>query len=314
MDRVTDSPPGSYRPPPSPPLRCSLHLRTGTHVALELTEMNAPAPHPASLLRKLEWRVRHTADSLLGGEYRSAFRGRGREFDQVVQYEFGDDVRDIDWNVTARLGEPYRKKFVEERELTVVLLFDDSLSLQFGSGQRSKRDTLLELAGLLRAALAPATATAPASGTRRPRPHLVREPVRGRTAIIETAAAPARRSRCPTLDARRRGRRSTGSASSTPSRATASCCGSATSRRAPMPPRLGGAAPPLPDDRPAGRGLRGSACCRRTARMTAVDPAHRRAAAVRSAARRASRAPPRAVGARARRLLASSSSPRRSTA
>lgn len=149
--------------------------------------MNAPAPTPSSLLRKLEWRVRHTADSLLGGEYRSAFRGRGREFDQVVKYTYGDDVRDIDWNVTARLGEPYRKKFVEERELTVVLLLDDALSLQFGSGTRSKRDALLELAGLF-ALLSAGNRDRAGFWHATPSVHLVREPVRGRTAIIETAS------------------------------------------------------------------------------------------------------------------------------
>ena len=149
--------------------------------------MNAPAPTPSSLLRKLEWRVRHTADSLLGGEYRSVFRGRGREFDQVVHYEFGDDVRDIDWNVTARRGEPYRKKYVEERELTVALLFDDSVSLQFGSGSRSKRDTLLELAGLF-ALLCAGNRDRAGFWHATPATHLVREPVRGRTAIVETAA------------------------------------------------------------------------------------------------------------------------------
>jgi len=149
--------------------------------------MNAPAPTPSSLLRKLEWRVRHTADSLLGGEYRSAFRGRGREFDQVVKYTYGDDVRDIDWNVTARLGEPYRKKFVEERELTVVLLLDDALSLQFGSGTRSKRDALLELAGLF-ALLSAGNRDRAGFWHATPSVHLIREPVRGRTAIIETAS------------------------------------------------------------------------------------------------------------------------------
>jgi len=71
------------------------------------------------------------------------------EFDQVVKYEFGDDVRDIDWNVTARLGEAYRKKFVEEREVTLLLVFEDTPSLQFGSGAQSKREVLLELAGLV---------------------------------------------------------------------------------------------------------------------------------------------------------------------
>jgi uncharacterized protein (DUF58 family) len=85
---------------------------------------------PLALLRRLEWRVRHAVENVLSGEYRSAFRGRGMEFDQVVRYEFGDDVRDIDWNVTARLGEPYRKKFVEEREVTVMIVLEDTPSLQ----------------------------------------------------------------------------------------------------------------------------------------------------------------------------------------
>ena len=143
---------------------------------------------PQSLLRKLEWRVRHTADSLLGGEYRSTFRGRGREFDQVVKYEFGDDVRDIDWNVTARLGEPYRKKFVEERELTTVLLFEYSLSLQFGSGRRAKRDTALEMAGLF-ALLCAGNRDRAGFWHATPSTHLMREPVRGRTSIVETAAS-----------------------------------------------------------------------------------------------------------------------------
>ena len=109
----------------------------------------AASPAPLAVLRQLEWRVRHAVKNILSGEYRSSFRGRGMEFDQVVRYEFGDDVRDIDWNVTARLGEPYRKKFVEEREITILVLFEDSPSLQFGSGSHSKRDALLELAGLV---------------------------------------------------------------------------------------------------------------------------------------------------------------------
>ncbi len=149
--------------------------------------MNAPAPTPASLLRRLEWRVRHAADAPLGGEYRSAFRGRGREFDQVVRYSFGDDVRDIDWNVTARRGEPYRKQYVEERELTIVLLFEDSPSLQFGSGARSKREALLELAGLC-ALLAAGNRDRVGFWHATPDAHLVRPAVRGRTAIVETAA------------------------------------------------------------------------------------------------------------------------------
>lgn len=140
-----------------------------------------------ALLRQLEWRVRHAVENVLSGEYRSAFRGRGIEFDQVVRYEFGDDVRDIDWNVTARLGEPYRKKFVEEREVTVMIVFEDTPTLNFGSGAHSKREALLELAGLVmllgavnrdRVGFVHATPTG----------HFFREPVRGRAAIIHSAA------------------------------------------------------------------------------------------------------------------------------
>lgn len=110
---------------------------------------SAETAHNLALLRRLEWRVRHAVATVLTGEYRSSFRGRGMEFDQVVKYAFGDDVRDIDWNVTARLGEPYRKKFVEEREVCLLLVFEDSPALQFGSAERTRRETLLELAALL---------------------------------------------------------------------------------------------------------------------------------------------------------------------
>jgi uncharacterized protein (DUF58 family) len=143
---------------------------------------------PLALLRQLEWRVRHAVENVLSGEYRSAFRGRGMEFDQVVRYEFGDDVRDIDWNVTARLGEPYRKKFVEEREVTLLLVFEDSPSLHFGSGAQSKREALLELAGLvmlLGAVNRDRVGFVHAS----PRGNLFREPVRGRGQIMHSAAS-----------------------------------------------------------------------------------------------------------------------------
>ena len=93
--------------------------------------------------------MKQAVENPLTGEYRSVFRGRGMEFDQVVKYNFGDDIRDIDWNVTARLGEPYRKKFVEEREVTLLVVFEDTPSLQFGSGAQSKREALLEIAGLV---------------------------------------------------------------------------------------------------------------------------------------------------------------------
>lgn len=104
---------------------------------------------PTALLQRLEWRARQAVNTTVSGEYRSAFRGRGMEFDQVVKYQWGDDPRDIDWHVTARLGEPYRKRFIEERDLTIVMVFEDSPALQFGSEGRTRRETLLETAALL---------------------------------------------------------------------------------------------------------------------------------------------------------------------
>jgi len=148
----------------------------------------SPTASPLAMLRQLEWRVRHAVENVLSGEYRSAFRGRGMEFDQVVKYEFGDDVRDIDWNVTARLGEPYRKKFVEEREVTLMVVFEDSPSLHFGSGAQSKREALLELAGLvmlLGAVNRDRVGFVHAS----PDGNLFREPVRGRGQILHAAAS-----------------------------------------------------------------------------------------------------------------------------
>lgn len=147
-----------------------------------------PASSAIPLLRQLEWRVRHAVENVLSGEYRSAFRGRGMEFDQVVKYEFGDDIRDIDWNVTARLGEAYRKKFVEEREVTLLIVLEDSPSLQFGSAAQSKREALLELGGLVmllgavnrdRVGFVHAT----------PSGYVFREPVRGRGKILHLAAS-----------------------------------------------------------------------------------------------------------------------------
>lgn len=132
--------------------------------------------------------MRHAVENVLSGEYRSAFRGRGMEFDQVVKYEFGDDVRDIDWNVTARLGEPYRKKFVEEREVTLLLVLEDSPSLLFGSGAQSKREALLELAGLVML-LGAVNRDRVGFLHAAPEGHLFREPVRGRGQILHAAAS-----------------------------------------------------------------------------------------------------------------------------
>jgi len=91
---------------------------------------------------------RQVAD-VLAGAYLSVFKGRGMEFEEVRPYVPGDDVRTIDWNVTARIGEPYVKRYVEERELTVLLLCDVSASLDFGSVERSKREAAVELSALL---------------------------------------------------------------------------------------------------------------------------------------------------------------------
>ena len=140
-----------------------------------------------ALLRQLEWRVRHAVENVLSGEYRSAFRGRGMEFDQVVKYTYGDDIRDIDWNVTARLGEPYRKKFIEEREVTLLLVFEDSVSLQFGSGAQSKREALLELAGLLMM-LGAVNRDRVGFLHASPEGYYLKEPVRGRGQIMHAAA------------------------------------------------------------------------------------------------------------------------------
>src|SRR6201989_2570784 len=112
------------------------------------TSVAPSASAPGALLQRLEWRARNAVSTSVSGDYRSAFRGRGMEFDQVVKYEWGDDPRDIDWNVTARLGEPYRKRFIEERDLSVILVFEDSPALQFGSDGRTRRQTLLEAAAL----------------------------------------------------------------------------------------------------------------------------------------------------------------------
>jgi len=152
-----------------------------------VTEHTSLVTSQLALLKQLEWRVRHAVENVLSGEYRSAFRGRGMEFDQVVKYTYGDDIRDIDWNVTARLGEPYRKKFIEEREVSLLLLFEDSVSLQFGSGAQSKREALLELAGLvmmLGAVNRDRVGFLHASENG----YTLKEPVRGRGQILHAAA------------------------------------------------------------------------------------------------------------------------------
>jgi uncharacterized protein (DUF58 family) len=106
----------------------------------------------AELLRKvrrLEIRSRHLVEDLFAGQSESVFKGRGIEFDEVRPYVPGDEVRDIDWNVTARLGQPYVKRFVEERELTVLLVVDVSRSMRFGTTGAEKRELAAELCAVL---------------------------------------------------------------------------------------------------------------------------------------------------------------------
>lgn len=103
----------------------------------------------AKKIRYIEIYTSKTVNDSLAGEYESVFKGRGMEFDEVREYQIGDEVRDIDWNVTARMGEPYIKRFVEERELTVIFLVDLSASGSFGSTRRLKNETAAELCALL---------------------------------------------------------------------------------------------------------------------------------------------------------------------
>jgi len=100
-------------------------------------------------VKQIEIKMKGLNTQLFSGEYHSAFKGRGMSFSEVREYSYGDDVRNIEWNVTARAGEPYIKIFEEERELTLMLLIDVSKSMYFGTGSRTKRETVLEIAAVL---------------------------------------------------------------------------------------------------------------------------------------------------------------------
>ena len=107
---------------------------------------------PAEILKKvrlIEIKTRHIVNNIFGGEYHSAFKGMGMEFAEVREYYPGDDIRAIDWNVTARTGKPFIKKYDEERELTVMLIVDVSASGFFGTGESLKSDIMIELASIL---------------------------------------------------------------------------------------------------------------------------------------------------------------------
>ena len=100
-------------------------------------------------IRRIQIRTRHMVSDVFSGHYHSVFKGQGMEFHEVREYIPGDDIRAIDWNVTARMGHPFIKKFVEEREMTVMLLVDISASNQFGSSVQLKKDLAAEIAAVL---------------------------------------------------------------------------------------------------------------------------------------------------------------------
>jgi len=100
-------------------------------------------------IRKIQIRTTQIADTLLAGAWHSAFKGRGMQFEEVRSYQPGDEIRDIDWNVTARMNHPYVKVYKEERELTVILLVDISASCQFGSSDRLKKELIAEISSVL---------------------------------------------------------------------------------------------------------------------------------------------------------------------
>jgi len=100
-------------------------------------------------IRRLQLKARRAVQDLLGGEYHSVFKGTGLSFEEVREYQPGDDVRSIDWNVTARIGQPFVKRYVEERERTLILVTDVSASQGFGTQRHSKRAVTAELAALL---------------------------------------------------------------------------------------------------------------------------------------------------------------------
>jgi uncharacterized protein (DUF58 family) len=100
-------------------------------------------------IRRIQIYTSRTVNDILAGQYRSVFKGRGMEFAEVREYQVGDDVRSIDWNVTARMGRPYVKQFSEEREMTVMLLVDASGSGRFGSVDQTKNDIAAEIAALI---------------------------------------------------------------------------------------------------------------------------------------------------------------------
>jgi uncharacterized protein (DUF58 family) len=106
-------------------------------------------PEVIRQIRRLQIKARRAVENLVGGEYHSVFKGMGIAFEEVREYQPGDDIRTIDWNVTARMGHPFIKRYIEERELTVMLVVDSSGSHQFGTQLQQKREVIAELAAVL---------------------------------------------------------------------------------------------------------------------------------------------------------------------
>ena len=117
--------------------------------ASESSENNETMREILKRVRQIEIRSRRTVNDVLAGEYHSVFKGRGMEFDEVREYEPGDEIRDIDWNVTARTGRPFVKRFVEEREQTVFFVVDVSASGEFGTDRRMKGEIAAEICAIL---------------------------------------------------------------------------------------------------------------------------------------------------------------------
>ena len=106
-------------------------------------------PELQAKVRQIEIRTRRLVSDMMIGQYQSVFKGQGMDFDDIREYQPGDDVRNIDWNVTARLNQPFIKQYVEERELTIMLMLDLSASGTFGSGEQTKRELAAEVAAVL---------------------------------------------------------------------------------------------------------------------------------------------------------------------
>src|SRR5256885_13907322 len=120
-----------------------------------MSKSKAATRNPEAVLRRLEWTVMRRLDGLLHGDYRTLFRGFGLDLADLREYQYGDDVRHIDWNVTARLQTPYVREYHEDREITAWFLLDLSRSVDFGSREVKKREVSADFVALLARMLTP---------------------------------------------------------------------------------------------------------------------------------------------------------------